>query len=544
LTGASTTRASLAWSLRVPPLVLVVVGLFMTAGLAGLLGAPARPSTGPWWLSLFLLLLAAALLALAAAVSIDPRPLLLRRALAGAALVWLALLGVTILVEAGAGLLDADLWLLVGIAAADGAAMIGLAATTDDVSDDRSAPLWRFAAVVAFAAAFLMAATAAVACASLALAVWRAVTTGEAVERIPWAAFVVVLLVPVVTFSITALTARHAAGGTFRAQASANRRNSLLLLVAMIGVVAATTEIIAVSLTLDPVPALWAAAFATVIGVAAALIAARFGSAIVLESAGARPADPDRDRVLLDVVQELSLAADIPPPRTYVIEDGSQNALATGRDPAHASVAVTRGLLDRMDREELQGVIGHELGHVRNLDIRYSLYVAVLVGLVALVTDGFLRLVVEGWRHGAFVWKGEGKGALGALVTGLLVGLFLLIVAGLLRVLAPLFSALVQAATSREREFLADATSVEFTRNPRGLERALASIASDADTLEASNRGTQHLWFRNPVKAGSDRRAGLFSTHPSLGARIDRLRSLRGLGPVSGETAASTSGET
>ena len=118
---------------------------------------------------------------------------------------------------------------------------------------------------------------------------------------------------------------------------------------------------------------------------------------------------------------------------------------------------------------------------------------------------------------------------------GLLVGLFLLIVAGLLRVVAPLFSALVQASTSREREFLADATSVEFTRNPRALERALTSLAADNDTLEAANRGTQHLWFRNPVKRGQRPAVGLLSTHPSLAARIDRLRALQGLDPLDAE---------
>ena len=236
------------------------------------------------------------------------------------------------------------------------------------------------------------------------------------------------------------------------------------------------------------------------------------------------------------MVRELSIAANIPPPATYVIEDGSQNAFATGRDPEHASIAVTRGLLERMDREELQGVIGHELGHVRNLDTRYALYVAVLVGLVAIVTDGFLRMIVEAWRHGAFYWKGEGKNAAGALVAGLCVGLFLLIVAALLRLSRRCSRRWSRPRSSRQREFLADATSVEFTRNPRALERALTSIAADSDTLEAANRGTQHLWFRNPVKAGSDRRTGLLSTHPSLAARIDRLRTLQGLGPVDPES--------
>ena len=127
---------------------------------------------------------------------------------------------------------------------------------------------------------------------------------------------------------------------------------------------------------------------------------------------------------------------------------------------------------------------------------------------------------------------------------GLLVGIFLLIVAGLLRLVAPLFSALVQASTSREREYLADATSVEFTRNPRALERALESIAADTDELKGANRGTQHLWFRNPVKPGSDRRSGLLSTHPSLGARIDRLRLLQGLPPADHAVARLTSEET
>lgn len=124
-----------------------------------------------------------------------------------------------------------------------------------------------------------------------------------------------------------------------------------------------------------------------------------------------------------------------------------------------------------------------------------------------------------------------------------MVGLFLLSVAGLLRAFAPLFAALVQAATSREREFLADATSVEFTRNARGLERALTALESDTDILEAANRGTQHMWFRNPIKAGSDGRFELLSTHPSLVVRIDRLRALQGLGPLDGPGTQDLTGE-
>ena len=521
-----------------------MVGTALTVASGRILaGLDVDPST-PWYTSLFLLLMGIALAAIGAAVAIDPRPVLLRRALAGSALAWLAILATGLVLEIGEGVAAGDLVAVIALMIAIVGGLLGLAASTPAVSDDRTPALGRVGAVVVFAIAILAAAAAVVVAIDLVVAAIGAVSQGGVGDRLPWAAVAVVILLPIAAFMIAALDSRRAAGGTFYAQAAANRRNSVLLLVTLVGVVAATSEIIAITLTFDPVPALWTAGAAALVGLGAAAGASRFGSTIILESAGAKRADKAGDRELVDVVRELSLAANIPPPTTYVIEDGSQNAFATGRDPQHASIAVTRGLLEQMDREELQGVIGHELGHVRNLDTRYALYVAVLVGLVAIVTDGFLRVIVEAWRHGAFYWKGEGKNAAAALVAGLCVGIFLLIIAALLRVIAPLFSALVQAASSRQREFLADATSVEFTRNPRALERALTSIAADADTLEAANRGTQHLWFRNPVKAGSDRRTGLLSTHPSLAARIDRLRTLQGLAPIDPEAAATTAEET
>ena len=363
-------------------------------------------------------------------------------------------------------------------------------------------------------------------------------------DRLPWVLVVAIVILPVITFLIAAIGTRRAAGGTFYAQAAANRRNSILLIITMVGIVAATGEIIAVTLTFKPLPAIWAAAVAAVIGLGAAAVAHRFGGAIILDTAGAMPADPTFDTVLIDVVTELALAASIPTPRIYVIGDQSENAFATGRDPQHASIVVTRGLLKAMDREQLQGVIGHELAHIRNLDTRYALYVAVLVGLVALATDGFLQLVIEGWKNGVFMTPGDGDDALAGFVMSLLIGIFLFIVASLLRVVAPLFSTLVQASTSREREYLADATSIEFTRNAHGLERALESIAADQAPLQGANRGTQHLWFRNPVTPGSDRRSGLLSTHPSLQARIDRLRVLQGLPPGGLKIAGVPSEET
>lgn len=530
---------------RLPAFLLVVVGLSLTAGFAGSWLGIGGAAPAPWWLDLFLLLLSVALTALAGAVTITPGSLVLRRALAGSALVWIVFLAGALLLRLDATSTDHDSIPLILLLIAIGLALVGLGATTADSPGGWTDATGRFGIVIAFAAAIVMAAGAAVLLVSLARAAWRAIARQEGLDRVPWGVVVLILVLPVITFAIASIGTRLASGRTFHAQASANRRNSVLLIITMVGIVAATAEVIAVTVTSQAVPALWAAGIATLVGLVAAAGANRFGAEVILQTAGARLADAQRDSVLLNVVQELSIAARIPNPKVYVIQDASQNAFATGRDPEHASVAVTSGLLERMDREELQGVIGHELGHVRNLDTRYGLYVAVMVGLVALVTDGFLRTIVEGWRQGAFFWSGDGdSGAIAAFFTGLLVGTFLLIVALLLRLFAPLFSALVQASTSREREFLADVTSIEFTRNAAGLERALASLASDHDTLEAANRGTQHLWFRNPVKAGSDRRAGLLSTHPSLGARIDRLRVLQGLAPRDADGTSPAASET
>ena len=520
---------------RIAPFALVLFGLVLTVGFGSALLGVRGWTDVPLWAYLFLTLMAIAILALAAAVTIDPGPLLLRQGLAGAALAWLVMLvGIAAIWSIGRPIDDPIV--LVLLVAADGAALADLASTRSDESpiERTTDPFDRFGAIVTFATAIVGAAAAAVIVVSMAAALSRAVAGEDPLDRLPWGAFALVLILPPLAFALASFLSHRAAGRTFHEQTAANRRNSLLLLVALIGIAAATTEIIAISLTGDPIPALLAAAAAVLVGLGAVVAADRGGARYILDSAGAVRATRSRDAELLDVVQELALAASIPVPTTYVVEDGSMNAFATGRDPDHAAVAVTRGLLDGMDREQLQGVVGHELGHIRNLDIRYALYIAVFVGLIALVTDAFLQIIVEGWKRGAFIWKGRGKNAGGTLVTGLLVGLFLLIVAGLLRAFAPLFAALVQAATSREREFLADATSVEFTRNPRGLERALTSLESDTDILEAANRGTQHMWFRNPIKAGSDGRVGLLSTHPSLAARIDRVRTLEGLGPLDG----------
>ena len=357
--------------------------------------------------------------------------------------------------------------------------------------------------------------------------------------------------IPAVALLLAFLITRGGEGRTFYAQQSANKKVSFLLLVAMIGLVVALGEAIAASFTFDAYGALVGAGIASVLGLGAAGFAHFSGPSAVLSSTRARRLERPgvgHEEVLLNVVDELSIAANMPPPAVYLIPDGSLNALAVGTKPANAALAVTSGMLDSFDREQLQGVVGHELAHIRNLDSRYGVYVAILVGLVALVTDGFLRMVIHAWSEGVFLRGAEAddaRGAIAGLAAGVVFGIFLLLIALLLRVFAPIASLLVQAAVSRQREFLADATAVELTRNPTGLARALAALRGDRDHLDFANRGSQHLWFTNPLDARRlrDARTSWFATHPTLDARIGRLAELyprrdatEAAGPLSEET--------
>jgi heat shock protein HtpX len=353
-------------------------------------------------------------------------------------------------------------------------------------------------------------------------------------RRFPRISAWALVAIPALALLLAFLITRGGEGRTFYAQQRANRRVSLLLLVAMIGLVVALGEAIAASFTFDAYGALVGAGLASVLGLGAAGFAHFNGPGAVLSSTRARKLErpgEGREEVLLNVVDELSIAANMAPPAVYVIGDGSLNALAVGTKPANAALAVTSGMLDTLDREQLQGVVSHELAHIRNLDSRYGVYVAILVGLVALVTDGFLRMVIQAWSEGIFLRGAEAddaKGAIAGLAAGVVFGLFLLLIALLLRFFAPIASLLVQAAVSRQREFLADATAVELTRNPTGLARALSALRGDRDHLDFANRGSQHLWFTNPVgeKKLSDARTSWFATHPTLDARIERLGQL------------------
>jgi len=233
---------------------------------------------------------------------------------------------------------------------------------------------------------------------------------------------------------------------------------------------------------------------------------------IALSMAGAHPVTRKTHPVYLNIVENLSSVARIPKPKTYVIESRALNAFATGRDPDHGAIAVTQGLLDTLTRTELEGVIAHELSHIRNFDTRLMTIVAILVGSIAMIIDWSWRL---SWHRDS---RSSDKGG-NAIV--LIIGIVLI-------VLAPIIATLIQMAISRRREFYADASAAHLTRQPSGLIGALKKIASHEDiTLETANTATAHLYIDDPVtkETHGSWMANLFSTHPPI---ADRIKALEG----------------
>ena len=314
---------------------------------------------------------------------------------------------------------------------------------------------------------------------------------------------------------------------TFQQQITQNKRRSWLLVILLTLILVVLGALAGYALYGTVTWALAGVGFAIVLSTILSAGAFFSGDSLVLTASQAKEVVPEGGPhppqviQLMNVVQEMCLAAGLPLPKVYLIDDSAPNAFATGRDPQHASVAVTTGLLEKLDREELQGVIGHEISHVRNYDIRWSLMVGILVGSIALLADMFVR---------ASLWSGMGRRSRGKDSGG--AGAIIMVVAIVFAILAPIFATLVQMAVSRQREFLADASSVELTRNPTGLQRALVTISSDQEPLEVANRATQHLYIVNPIKKLDERSSGLMSTHPPLRERIDRLRALTGQPPL------------
>jgi heat shock protein HtpX len=315
---------------------------------------------------------------------------------------------------------------------------------------------------------------------------------------------------------------------TYEDLIAANKRRSALLVVGFVLFVTAVIMVLGLAIVAAVSPGavnvivgtqgLWVGGLAALVALAIALVGYYEGSQMILHVSGARPIQHDDDPELYHVVEEMAIAAGIPMPKVYVIDDSAPNAFATGRDPAHGIVCITTGLRHKLNREELQGVIAHEVAHIRNYDIRLMMLLAVLVGTVAMLSDFFWQVLRYGPRHRRGSRRDEGGAA----------HLILLLVAILLALFAPLGAQLIQLAVSREREYLADASAVELTRNPLGLASALAKIDADPDVLEVANQGTAHLFIANPIKRFEARAQTIFSSHPPIQERIRRLRMLAG----------------
>ena len=242
-----------------------------------------------------------------------------------------------------------------------------------------------------------------------------------------------------------------------------------------------------------------------------------YSDKIILSMSGARPADKRTDFHFFTVTENLVRAAQIPMPKLYVIQDSSMNAFATGRDPQHAVVCATTGLLHRLDRTELEGVIAHELSHIKNYDIRLMSVVTILIGLITLLADWMLRMSFWG-GHQSRDERSSGQIQAVFIVLGLALAL-----------LSPLIANLIKLAISRRREYLADASAALITRYPEGLARALEKLSLDKEPLEAANKATAHLYITNPLhhlKGSVGLFANLFSTHPPIQDRIKALREM------------------
>jgi len=291
-----------------------------------------------------------------------------------------------------------------------------------------------------------------------------------------------------------------------------NRRNTFLLLFVFVALLAGASIAMGIVLGLPyPFAPLLIIPFLII-----ALITYYRSPQVALAISQAREVTKDEEPDLYRTVENLCIGAGLPMPKVYVIEDGSPNAFATGRDPDHAAIAVTRGLLQKLDKLELEGVIAHELSHIGNYDIRVMTIVVVLVGLTALMADFALRLTLFGAGRRSSN-RGRGGGAGVAIIYAIALAAI---------ILTPIAAQLIRFAVSRQREFLADASAALLTRYPEGLARALEKISADPDPLEVANKATAHLYINNPLHEHKSFMNDLFSTHPPMEERIGLLRGM------------------
>jgi heat shock protein HtpX len=288
---------------------------------------------------------------------------------------------------------------------------------------------------------------------------------------------------------------------SFFDEIESNKRKSIAL--TLLVVLFLSILIYVISMLFDPATGMLITIFGLVIIVANLYTSYFYGDKIVLKYMNAKPAEGSKYIYLNNAVESMALAAGLPAPKVYVVESNEINAFATGRDPQHSSIAVTTGLLEKLNRQELEGVIGHEMSHVRNYDIRFMMLVAVMVGLVAILSELFLR---------SLRGSSDNKKAGMLIIVGIVLAIF-----------APIIVRLVQAAVSRKRELLADAGSVQLTRNSDELASALQKIAKNNKGNMQVSEAVSHLFFVDPVTSALD---ALYATHPPVNERIEKLRAM------------------
>ncbi len=314
-------------------------------------------------------------------------------------------------------------------------------------------------------------------------------------------------------------------GVTYRDLIAQNKRSTALLVFIM-GCVTIATVMGAIFLMIAfagvrPSNGAIALSLIVSLGITAAVTCWSYygGAATLLSMSGAQPIEKPQDPQLFNVVEELSIAAGVPMPAVYLIESEALNAFATGRDPQHAAVAITTGLRQRLTRDELQGVLAHEMAHVRHYDIRLTMMLATMAGLIVLASDmawQVVRFGGSGRRSSSSDSDSKGGGVL--IIVAIVVALILAVV-------APIIAQLLQLAVSRQREYMADAGAVELTRNPQGLIDALLKLQADEHELAGASKATSHLYIVNPIlhAAGDTEVDSAFATHPPMSKRIERL---------------------
>jgi heat shock protein HtpX len=302
---------------------------------------------------------------------------------------------------------------------------------------------------------------------------------------------------------------------TVYTQVSSNKWRTALVMTLFVGIVIALGYVFGIVLNLP-----WLLPLAIVIAIVQSFTSYWWSDKVALAASRAHEVDKAEAPELYRLVENLCITSGLPMPRVCIIDDPSPNAFATGRDPQHAALAVTTGLLAKLEKPELEGVVAHELSHIGNYDILLSSVVVVLVGFVVLLSDLFLRYTF---------WFGGGRRRNNSAGGGQL-GLILLLVGVVLAILSPLFALLIQLAISRRRELLADASGVLLTRNPNGLADALAKITADPLSMRHVNKATAHLWIASPLHDTDGKTRGwvakMFDTHPDPAVRIAKLREM------------------